>query len=281
MELPELLASLIIGVFAMILVATALVVDWDRVVATSRELGDRIRTALPFFAVLGLVLLFNTQTRVQAHELSWVIGFRITPYIVEIEGIAAIVFVQSMFGEEFSAFFTLVYVYGYAFLLVFPLFAYFLMKRLDIFKSITIAYAVNYGIGLLCYILFVAYGPRNRFPTEVVEYLHPHFQLLTSEINQNTNVFPSLHTSLSATVMLFAWRTRQEYPRWLAVAVFFGLSVILSTLYLAIHWLVDVVAGLALAWIAYWLGIRAVEGEWLGQLGIRRRLAALKSGLGS
>ncbi len=280
MELLELLASLVVGVLAMIVVATALVVERAQISRMRGQLRQRIRRALPFFGILGIVLVFNTHTRLQAHELSWVVGLRITPWIVRLEGVAPIVFVQSVFGEEFSTFFTLIYVYGYVFLLVFPLVAYFLLDRLDVFKSVTAAYAANYAIGLVCYVLFVAYGPRNRFPTEVVEYFHPDFQLLTSEINQNTNVFPSLHTSLSATVMLFAWRTREEYPRWLAVALFFGTSVIVSTMYLAIHWLIDVLAGIGLAGVSYWIGVRAVERDWLGQLALRRRIAALRSAFG-
>ena len=75
----------------------------------------------------------------------------------------------------------------------------------------------------------------------------PRFQLLTSQINTNTNVFPSLHTSLSATVALLAVRTRDIYPRWLPVAAVLATLVALATMYLGIHWAIDVVAGLVLA----------------------------------
>jgi membrane-associated phospholipid phosphatase len=71
--------------------------------------------------------------------------------------------------------------------------------------------------------------------------------LLTSEVNHNTNVFPSLHASLSLTVAFLSLRTRTEYGRWPLVAVPLALSVSFATMYLGIHWATDVVAGAVLA----------------------------------
>jgi len=65
---------------------------------------------------------------------------------------------------------------------------------------------------------------------------NPEYQYLTREVNTSTNVFPSLHTSLSATVAAFAWQTRSEFPKWLPVAVVLAASVAISTMYLGIHW---------------------------------------------
>lgn len=272
-------ATVAIGVMALLFVASIVVIGRGRFQTARAELGYRLRTGVPFLAVLGAVLLFNAQVRTAAHDLSWAIGWRITPRIRSIEG-ETVILLQSAFGEPFAWFFSFMYVYGYVFLLVFPLIAYFLLEKLDIFKALTVAYAANYAIGLVCYILFVAYGPRNAFEVwePLYQTVHPQFHLLTSVVNQNTNVFPSLHTSLSATVMLFAWRTREDYPIWLIVASFFGISIIVSTMYLAIHWAIDAVFGLVLAYVAYRIGLRAVENEWAARVTpgpLRERLARL------
>jgi len=90
---------------------------------------------------------------------------------------------------------------------------------------------------------------------------NPEYQYLTREVNTSTNVFPSLHTSLSATVAAFAWQTRSEFPKWLPVAVVLAASVAISTMYLGIHWGIDVTAGLLLAALCVTLSHRLV-GRW-------------------
>ena len=117
-------------------------------------------------------------------------------------------------------------------------------------RRLLVAYALNYGTGLALYTLVFAHGPRNVMPDMVRPLLfatRPDVMALTSEVNVKSNVFPSLHTSLSVTVGTFAVLTRDEYPLWTAVAVPLSLSVVVATMYLGIHWLTDVVAGFALA----------------------------------
>jgi hypothetical protein len=116
-----------------------------------------------------------------------------------------------------------------------------------------VAYTLNYTIGVVCYILFIAYGPRNWLYPEVrsLMYIHwPQSQIITGEINSNTNVFPSLHSSIALTVVMLANRTRDTYPLWLLVSTPLAICVLIATMYLGIHWGVDVVAGAALAVIS-------------------------------
>jgi len=57
------------------------------------------------------------------------------------------------------------------------------------------------------------------------------------------NCFPSMHTSIAFAVILLALREKGPIFKWGMVA--YGSAVIISTLYLDIHWTVDVLAGLA------------------------------------
>ena len=66
------------------------------------------------------------------------------------------------------------------------------------------------------------------------------------------NCFPSMHTSVAFAMLLLAWREKDKLFRW--VWMFFCLSIIYSTLYLEIHWVTDVVAGIFLALAAVKLG---------------------------
>jgi nucleoside-diphosphate-sugar epimerase len=102
-------------------------------------------------------------------------------------------------------------------MLVFPIVAYFVLPSQWYLKELFIAYTVNYGGGAICYILFIAYGPRKVIAT-VQEPMSDHFQevtTVTAAVNSSANVFPSLHVSLTVTVWLLAWRTRDEYGLWI------------------------------------------------------------------
>jgi membrane-associated phospholipid phosphatase len=64
------------------------------------------------------------------------------------------------------------------------------------------------------------------------------------------NNFPSLHVALSTGIAMALWWGRE---RWLAaMATVVALGVTVATRYLGIHWVSDVVAGLALAAGASW-----------------------------
>jgi len=215
-------------------------------------------------AVLIVVLLINRVARQVAPKLSRQIGIRLTSAFYNIEGEFILVF-QAIQTPETSAYFSSIYVYGYTFLLIFPVIAYFTLSDTRVFRRLLAAYALNYAIGLILYIFVIAYGPRNLMPAELMERMlydtNPEYQYLTREVNTTTNVFPSLHTSLSATVAAFAWQTRSEFPKWLPVAVVLAASVAISTMYLGIHWGIDVTAGLLLAALCVTLSHRLV-GRW-------------------
>jgi len=59
--------------------------------------------------------------------------------------------------------------------------------------------------------------------------------------------FPSLHCGVMVLAMLLAWR----HLRWFfPIILFFGLGLILGTVYLRHHWVVDILAGIAVAVVA-------------------------------
>lgn len=259
MALLTVLLSVIAVVSLLLGLATIVCISRQQLRELKADLRPRLRLAAPGFALLIAVLIANSLTRRTAQQLSWLIGFEITDQIYRLEGMF-VAWLQTFQTTELTVYFSAIYVYGYVFLLVFPLIAYLALSKQRPLHEVTIAYTANYAIGLFCYLLFVAYGPRNLDVAQQLMYnVYPSSRLLTSAVNTNTNVFPSLHTSLSVTVLLFAWRTREAYPRWLAIAAVISTSVVISTMYLGIHWLTDVVAGIGLAAVSYWLGVRGAD----------------------
>lgn len=61
------------------------------------------------------------------------------------------------------------------------------------------------------------------------------------------NCFPSMHTSISFAMFLLALREKNKFFKF--IFSLFCLSIIYSTLYLEIHWVLDVIAGMFLGFV--------------------------------
>jgi len=244
-------------------VSAVTIVGRSRLQALRSELKPRFREAAPYLAVLVVVLALNSAVRDRAQQLSGIVGVNITDNIQAIEGNFVAV-VQSFETVSLTGYFTWVYIYGYVFLLVFPIVAYVALSERETLKKLVVAYSLNYVLGLVLYIIFIAYGPRNTNPELFANLLYDtgrQYQFLTGSVNDPTNVFPSLHTSLSATAAIFAYKTREAYPIWLAVATVLAVSIIISTMYLGIHWATDVFFGLLLAGVCVYLADQYIDRQ--------------------
>lgn len=79
------------------------------------------------------------------------------------------------------------------------------------------------------------------------------------------DVFPSGHTQLTTIVIALGFRYKLK-TRWVLLTL--GSLLVLATVYLRYHYVVDLVAGALLAWFTFWTGDK-LEVWWLG---MRRRL---------
>lgn len=85
--------------------------------------------------------------------------------------------------------------------------------------------------------------------------VYPDFESQYRHLSGLDNCFPSLHTSISATMALIALRSGSR--RWAAFGAINAAVIIFSIFYLGIHWATDMFAGLALAFAAAAIGLRA------------------------
>ncbi|QZA87851.1 phosphatase PAP2 family protein [Salinarchaeum sp. IM2453] len=248
--LRALLVNVSAVVAVMLIIMTAISVSKGQILSLRKDWKRRVKQTAPIAILLVGILLFNSFARDRVFAVSRRIGWRPIGPISDYEE-TIILAIQDVVIHELTVYFSFIYVYGYAFMLIFPVIAYLVLTDTIHLRKLLTAYSVNYMVGIVFYTLVLLYGPRNTFTDLVTLYeFQPEMQYITREVNDNTNVFPSLHTSLSATIAIFAYRTRDAYPVWNVVALILAASVAISTVYLAIHWVVDVIAGLILAWVS-------------------------------
>nr|WP_267902763.1 phosphatase PAP2 family protein [Halovenus carboxidivorans] len=163
--------------------------------------------------------------------------------------------VQTLIPDIAAPYFASVYMFGYALVVIAPLVLYLFADSLRHLKTVLLAYTINYAVATVLYTLVIARGPRiaSSSTQGIIQEFFPYFTLLTGQVNSPRNVFPSLHTSLAVTVLVVAVLTRNEFPRWLSLTTVLTTSIVVSTVYLGIHWFIDLAAGVCLAVASVWL----------------------------
>ncbi|MGZ5443447.1 MAG: protein kinase domain-containing protein [Thermoanaerobaculia bacterium] len=168
------------------------------------------------------------------------------------------------FGGHDTTWIPAVYVFSFFYFFVFPVaailaIAVFLWKRdtktLLLFST---AAAIDYAIALPFYVLFPlperwAYAGSKAvllsdlLDSRLIDYFRPFSGL--------NNCFPSFHVSGTVIIVLCLFHAKAPFRNALA---FSGAAIILTTFILGIHWLPDIIAGIAAGIISVRLGERFV-----------------------
>jgi membrane-associated phospholipid phosphatase len=155
-----------------------------------------------------------------------------------------------------TSFFTLVYGIHVPLFLV-PAYFHWRAGRRARAERLLLTLALAMYVGFVGYALFPAYGPVGT-----MDGLRPIGTNAGTELVATYGValgtFPSLHAGISAAVAIDGWRTSR---RWGLVYTAIAALIWASTIYLRYHWLLDLVAGLALAAACTWLAGR-VQARW-------------------
>jgi len=141
-------------------------------------------------------------------------------------------------------------------------------RRKQIVGEFTFAMLILFSIGHTLYMVVPGYGPyramadafQNQFPNG------PWHQLVMNAVHQGgaqMDIFPSLHTGAPTLLALFSYRNRKEMPfryTW-PVVTFCTVNIIIATMFLRWHYLIDVVAGFSIAVSAVLLSRPIVRWE--------------------
>lgn len=152
-------------------------------------------------------------------------------------------------------------------------------RRMHVLREFAWGIFTVFCVGQLVYTLVPGFGPYRLLATRFHHPLvgHVFWPLVEKTVAsfdgaQRTDIFPSLHTAVPSFFTLFAYRHRDKLPfryTW-PVMAFVTVNIILATMFLRWHYLLDVFAGLALASTAFATAIRLPARE-----DARRRAAGL------
>jgi membrane-associated phospholipid phosphatase len=141
----------------------------------------------------------------------------------------------------------------------------------QLFRECLVSLSVVTFLGFSGYLIVPAVGPfvfqHELFPARLPGHGLVVTETIITRLDQMRgfarDCFPSMHTAHTTVVLAFAWRfSRRLFVMYLPMAL--GLYV--STIYLRMHYAVDVAAGFAVAAVAVWSGPR-LERWWYGGLG--------------
>lgn len=123
-------------------------------------------------------------------------------------------------------------------------------------------------MGQVIYTIVPGFGPYHAMP-EAFSHSFPHglwLDLVMETVQEGgaqKDIFPSLHTALPTFITLMSFRHRDKAPyryTWPIVA-FFTANILIATMFLRWHYLIDVIAGLVLATLWALLSPPLVERE--------------------
>ena len=206
-----------------------------------------------FIWIIALPAADVLQTRFDPAITAW-LGYDLTEWIHWAEGDWAAIF-QRWQCPAADWLFTFAYIIVLPVLLAGPIVLAAAEGNLPRYRALSVGLMVNYLVGLPFYFLCPVREMWAGNPDKVVLLMDRVSPALMEAYRMNSaldNCFPSLHTSLAITAALIASRGERLAPvggrRGIRALIWaLAIAVVLSTLYLGIHWASDVAAGVVLA----------------------------------
>ncbi|MHA6530480.1 phosphatase PAP2 family protein [Paenibacillus sp. BAC0078] len=226
-------------------------------VEIGKELLRSYKFLLLFAGMFGVLLLNKYELQI---ERKMQLTSDYTSFIFGLEGH----FVRGVQEIFFAPWLTPTIVFFYIFMLQSVLAAslgvYLLDKNRVMLYATCYAIIINYAIAIPFYIYFPVNEVWSYVPAGVrftMLDVFPKFEQEYRALSGINNCFPSLHTSISVTTALLAFRSGNR--RWMVISTVSAVIIVFGIFYLGIHWLTDMLGGTLLAVVSTTVAVQLAK----------------------
>lgn len=211
-----------------------------------KQIFQTIRKHLPFLLIIiGVVALHLIEVNlIDLHVTEW-IGHDFANEIRGIEGDTVYWFSQNWI-PALVYFFVIMYIAVYPFTLWFAPMYFLLLDKKKSMKTLAYGLLLIYIIALPFYLFMPITNVYTHYNVNsALETVIPSVESFFYSTTTQNNCLPSLHTAMTILVAYSVSLTGNK--KLTNFAYFTMIAVIISVIYLSIHWITDVIAGALLA----------------------------------
>lgn len=121
---------------------------------------------------------------------------------------------------------------------------------------------ISFAFSLItCYIIFFFFQTTVPRPSVVGNDIYSYIIKLIYKVDNPYNCFPSIHVLVCTLMIEGIWKTRNKSNIIAAIVTVLGVAVMLSTVFIKQHVVLDGVSGILIASIMYFLANKIIRGN--------------------
>jgi membrane-associated phospholipid phosphatase len=224
------------------------------------ELLQIFRLYLPFgLIIVFVVILHLLEVNIIDPYTTKIIGTDFARGIHSFEG-DIVIGLSHYWTAALVVFFVAMYIVIYPFTLWFTPFSCIITKQTKPLKIFAYGLLLIYGIALPFYLflpitnVYTFYGIDSALKTTI-----PSIEQFFYATTTYNNCFPSLHVAMTLLVAQTAWLTKHRTYAYFTI--FCAGAIIIAVMYLAIHWITDVIGGIVLSISVFYILKRFIKEE--------------------
>lgn len=208
-----------------------------------------IREVAPFGLAIAIYTnLHDTIHFVNPHDIHWTL-IAIEEWIF---GCQPVLWAQKFYNPILTEFFSFAYMNYFILPLIIPFYLYFKGDYYE-YRETILGIILTYYFGYFLYIIFPAAPPRlvlaDQFTKDFTGFFFDSTQKnVIINAASSRGAFPSLHCATTLIAMIYAFK-HSRILFWIFIPIAVGL--VLGTVYLRHHYVVDIIAGFILAIFVY------------------------------